>query len=57
MGGCVSTADSAEKQHSDMIDKQIEEHYKHSKRELQILLLGMSFFAGPTTFVIDWVSR
>jgi len=52
----LSTADSAGKHHSDMIDKQIEEHYKHFKRECQILLLGMSFFAGPTTFVIDWVT-
>jgi len=57
MDGYVSTADRAGKEHSDMIDKRIEEDCKHFKRECQILLLGASFFTGPTMFVIDWVAK
>jgi len=40
-----------------MINKQIEGDCKHFKRECQILLLGASFFTGPTMFVVDWVAK
>ncbi|PPQ86211.1 hypothetical protein CVT25_006891 [Psilocybe cyanescens] len=50
MGGCVSTADHSGKEHSDQIDRQIEEDSKRFKRECKILLLG-SGESGKSTIV------
>ncbi|KAH9485923.1 Guanine nucleotide-binding protein subunit alpha [Psilocybe cubensis] len=50
MGGCVSTADRSGKEHSDEIDRQLEEDSKRFKRECKILLLG-SGESGKSTIV------
>ena len=40
MGGCQSVPNKSEKEHSDEIDRQIEEDSKKFKKECKILLLG-----------------
>ncbi|KAF8635781.1 hypothetical protein AX17_003857 [Amanita inopinata Kibby_2008] len=50
MGGCVSTVDEASKQHSEQIDRQLEEDHKKYKKECKILLLG-SGESGKSTIV------
>ncbi|KAF9047892.1 heterotrimeric G-protein alpha subunit, GPA3-like protein [Panaeolus papilionaceus] len=50
MGGCVSTADRAGKDRSDLIDRQLEDDSKRFKRECKILLLG-SGESGKSTIV------
>ncbi|KAF9545851.1 G-alpha-domain-containing protein [Agrocybe pediades] len=51
MGGCMSTPDQQEqKEHSDQIDRELEEDHKKFKRECKILLLD-SGESGKSTIV------
>lgn len=46
MGSSISTPDTSAKEHSDEIDRQIEEDSKRFKRECKVLVLGAGFAAS-----------